>query len=286
MEQRKVQAKDVFLLLGAIGAALGLYLGVQIVGMIVVIVYFMAVHGYGVWAAVNMLYDSTVLMGLTCIMHVSFVAAFGIWYKFGFVKKNKIPFKQVYSIRNLACFVVLGFGLQFSISYVLELVNILFPAVMENYMQLLETMDIGNSWLTLVVTVCLAPIGEELIFRGVIMGYARRVMPFVWANLLQAVLFGVYHMNLVQGMYAFAMGLLFGYLVKKCDSLLASVAVHFVVNGSANLLTLLFSGESTTSETTETVGLVPVLVISVISAAICGVACYFVKGRKREVGNC
>ena len=284
MEQRKVQAKDVFLLLGAIGAALGLYLGVQIAGMIVVIVYFIAVQGYGVWAAVNMLYDSTVLMGLTCFMHVSFVLAFGIWYKFGFVKKNKIPFKQVYGIRNLACFVVLGFGLQFFISYVLELVNILFPAVMEDYMRLLESMDIGNSFITLVVTVCLAPIGEELMFRGVIMGYAKRVMPFVWANLLQAILFGVYHMNLVQGMYAFAMGLLFGYLVKKCDSLLASVAVHFVVNGSANLLTLLFSGESGATETTETMGLVPVLAISGISAVICGVACYFVNGRKKEQG--
>ena len=248
MEQRKVQAKDVFLLLGAIGAALGLYLGVQIAGMIVVIVYFIAVQGYGVWAAVNMLYDSTVLMGLTCFMHVSFVLAFGIWYKFGFVKKNKIPFKQVYGIRNLACFVVLGFGLQFFISYILELVNILFPAVMEDYMRLLESMDIGNSFITLVVTVCLAPIGEELMFRGVIMG------------------------------------LLFGYLVKKCDSLLASVAVHFVVNGSANLLTLLFSGESGATETTETMGLVPVLAISGISAVICGVACYFVKGRKKEQG--
>lgn len=281
MKERKVQAKDVFLLLGAIGAALGLYLGVQIVGMIVIMLYFIVVQGYKLVEAIYMLYDSSVLMGLTCAMHMSFVLVFSIWYKFGFVKKNKIPVKRVYSIRNLACFIVLGFALQFCISYVLELVNIVFPAVMEDYMRLLETMDIGTSWLTLVVTVFLAPIGEELMFRGVIMGYARRVMPFIWANLLQAALFGVYHGNLVQGMYAFAMGLLFGYLVKKCDSLLASIAVHFVVNGSANLLTFLFSGESETTST-ESVGIVPVLVISLVSGMICAAACYFVKGKKVE----
>lgn len=280
MEQRKVNAKDVLLLLASIGAALGLYLGIQIVGTIILMAYFMIAQGCSVWEAALAIYDDTILMWLTCVMHISFVLVFGFWYKFGFVKKSKIPFKRVYSIRNVACFVVLGFGLQFCISYVLELVNIVFPAVMESYMNLLEMMDIGNSWLTVVVTVCLAPIGEELMFRGVIMSYARKVMPFVWANLLQAALFGVYHMNLVQGVYAFVMGLLLGYLVKKCDSLLASIGVHFAVNASGNLLSFLFAGAGET--TTESIGIVPVLIISVISATICAVACYFVKGKQMK----
>lgn len=280
MEQKKVTAKDVLLLLGSIGAVLGVYLGIQIVGTIILMAYFMIVQGCNVWQAAQALYNDTILMGLTGVMHLSFVLIFGIWYKFGLVKKNKIPFKRVYSIRNVACFVVLGFGLQFCISYVLELVNIVFPAVMESYMNLLKMMDIGNSWLTVVVTVCLAPIGEELMFRGVIMSYARKVMPFVWANLLQAALFGVYHMNLVQGVYAFVMGLLLGYLVKKCDSLLASIGVHFAVNASGNLLSFLFAGAGET--TTESIGIVPVLIISVISATICAVACYFVKGKQMK----
>lgn len=279
MEQKRGNGGDIALMLGAVVAAFGLYLGILIVGVMIVMVYFMAVQGYGMEEVMTCLEAPGVTMGITCVMHVSFVVIFGLWYKFGFVKKNKIPVKQVYTIRNVICFAALGLGFQFCISYMLELVNILFPAVMKSYMELVESMNIGNSWLTLVVTVCLAPIGEELIFRGVIMGYGKRVMPFLWANLIQAVLFGLYHMNLVQGAYAVVLGLVLGYLVKKCDSLLASIAVHFVVNGSANVLSFLTSGASETVST-ETAGLGLVIFISVISAIICAAACYFVKGRE------
>lgn len=279
MEQKKISTKDILLLLAAILMAIILYVGISTLGTYIAMGYYMIVKGANMIEASVYVLKGDAMMIVTAVMHVSFVVVFGIWYKFGFVKKNKIPFKRVFTVRNIVCFVVLGLSLQVAISYLLEIVGILLPSVMEKYLRLLETMDIGNSVLTLVVTVLLAPVGEELIFRGVIMGYAKRLMPFFVANFLQAVLFGVYHMNLVQGTYAFLMGLLFGYLVKKCDSLLASISVHFIINGSANLLTLLSSGESTS---TESVGIVTAIVISLIAGIICGIACYFVQGKKAE----
>lgn len=279
MEQKKISTKDILLLLAAILMAIILYVGISTLGTYIAMGYYMIAKGANMIEASVYVLKGNAMMIVTAVMHVSFVVVFGIWYKFGFVKKNKIPFKRVFTVRNIVCFVVLGLSLQVAISYLLEIVGILLPSVMEKYLRLLETMDIGNSVLTLVVTVLLAPVGEELIFRGVIMGYAKRLMPFFVANFLQAVLFGVYHMNLVQGTYAFLMGLLFGYLVKKCDSLLASISVHFIINGSANLLTLLSSGESTS---TESVGIVTAIVISLIAGIICGIACYFVQGKKAE----
>lgn len=279
MEQKKISTKDILLLLAAILMAIILYVGISTLGTYIAMGYYMIAKGANMIEASVYVLKGDAMMIVTAVMHVSFVVVFGIWYKFGFVKKNKIPFKRVFTVRNIVCFVVLGLSLQVAISYLLEIVGILLPSVMEKYLRLLETMDIGNSVLTLVVTVLLAPVGEELIFRGVIMGYAKRLMPFFVANFLQAVLFGVYHMNLVQGTYAFLMGLLFGYLVKKCDSLLASISVHFIINGSANLLTLLSSGESTS---TESVGIVTAIVISLIAGIICGIACYFVQGKKAE----
>ncbi|MBQ4531554.1 MAG: CPBP family intramembrane metalloprotease [Lachnospiraceae bacterium] len=281
MEQRKVNAKDIFLLLGSIGAAFGVNFGIALIGGMIITIYFVAVHGYNVEEVMQLVVSPGITMKLSCVMHASFILIFGIWYKFGFVKKNKIPVKQVFGIRNVICFAALGLGFQICISYALELVNIVFPAVMESYMKLMETMNIGNSWMAFVMTVFMAPIGEELIFRGVIMGYGKRVMPFLWANLIQAVLFGIYHMNLVQGAYAFVLGLVLGYLAKKCDSLLASIAVHFVINGSANVLSFLTSGASETAS----VGagdMAVIVIISVMSAIICAVACYFVKGREVE----
>ena len=280
MEQKKGNGKDILLLLGAIGAALAVNLGISFVGGIAITFYYMA-QGCNMEEIMQLATSPGVTMKLSCVMHLCFIVIFGIWYKFGFVKKNKIPFKQVYTVKNVMCFVALGVGLQICISYMLEIVNILFPAALKSYMELMEKMDLGNSWIALVMTVLMAPIGEELIFRGVIMGYGKRIMPFVWVNLLQAVLFGLYHMNLVQGLYAFVLGLLLGYLAKKCDSLLASIAVHFVVNGSANLVSFLSSGTGETTST-ESMGLVLVIVISVISAIVCAAACYFVKGKTVE----
>lgn len=279
MEQRKVNAKDIFLLLGAIGAMIGVYFGVQIIGVIVVMIYLMIVQGCGLEEVMSLLNSPNITMGIVCMVQLSFIVIFGVWYKFGFVKKEKIPFKQVYSLRNVVCFVVLGGGLQICCGYILSLANVLFPTVMEQYKVLLENANFGINWIAIIASAFFAPIGEELVFRGVIMKYARRVMPFIWANLLQAVLFGIYHMNVVQGVYTFVIGLLFGYLVKKCDSLLPTITVHFVLNVFANVISLFSSGMSEAASTEHT-AIIPSLIISVISVTICAVSCYFVKGKQ------
>ena len=49
-------------------------------------------------------------------------------------------------------------------------------------------------------------------------------------NVVQAALFGVMHLNLVQGVYAFLVGLVCGYLVLKYRNLLASMFFHSVFN--------------------------------------------------------
>lgn len=51
----------------------------------------------------------------------------------------------------------------------------------------------------------ISPIAEELLFRGVIYGYLRRFMDIKLAIALSALIFGVYHMNYVQGIYGFSL---------------------------------------------------------------------------------
>ena len=50
-------------------------------------------------------------------------------------------------------------------------------------------------------------------------------------NILQALFFGIAHLNLVQGSYAFLIGLLAGYLVLRCRSIWAGIAFHMLFNG-------------------------------------------------------
>ena len=86
---------------------------------------------------------------------------------------------------------------------------------------MMERSGIGTNGMVIFATVCLAPIGEELVFRGLTMKYAEKAFGRFWAaNLLQAFLFGVIHMNWVQGVYAF-----FGGLVLPLNFITATLLV-------------------------------------------------------------
>jgi membrane protease YdiL (CAAX protease family) len=116
---------------------------------------------------------------------------------------------------------------------------ILPQSLTDQYNELMETLLGGNVWLSLFVTVILAPLAEEFLFRGITLKKAQKIMPFMAANILQAVLFGVYHMNLVQGVYAFVLGMILGYTAEYFHSIWAAILLHACVNGSAEVLSLL-----------------------------------------------
>lgn len=76
----------------------------------------------------------------------------------------------------------------------------------------------------------LMPIIEELIFRGVVFKLTRRFLNFVWSMIISAFLFGIYHGNLVQFVYAGLIGLLLAWLYEKFDSIKAPVMAHMLMN--------------------------------------------------------
>ncbi|MFR3811268.1 MAG: lysostaphin resistance A-like protein [Ruminococcus callidus] len=105
------------------------------------------------------------------------------------------------------------------------------PRMVEDTYAMLERSGIGTNGLVIFATVCLAPIGEELVFRGLTMKYAEKAFGRFWAaNLLQAFLFGVIHMNWVQGVYAFFGGLVLGWVAHRYRSVVFSMLMHFAVN--------------------------------------------------------
>ena len=69
-----------------------------------------------------------------------------------------------------------------------------------------------NTFLTMAV---LGPLAEELTFRGVIQTRLERAMPPWLALVLQAAIFGLVHGTPIQMVYAFLMGLAFGFLRRR-----------------------------------------------------------------------
>ena len=88
-----------------------------------------------------------------------------------------------------------------------------------------------NLLLLTAATVILAPLAEEMIFRGMTYRRARSYLGPAGGALISAALFGVYHGNMVQFLYAFVMGLLFAAFCEKSGSILPAVLGH----GAANL---------------------------------------------------
>lgn len=65
----------------------------------------------------------------------------------------------------------------------------------------------GNAFGTFMIAVIAAPVVEEILFRGIVLRSIRKFAPAWGAILISSVLFGVYHLNIVQAVYATLMGI-------------------------------------------------------------------------------
>ena len=82
---------------------------------------------------------------------------------------------------------------------------------------------------------------EEIAFRGILMQSLRRFGDW-FALLVSSLMFGLFHLNMVQAPYAFLLGLWFGFLVLRTGSLRISMVLHGCINLSAGLMTLWLNG--------------------------------------------
>lgn len=175
------------------------------------------------------------------VCHLLIITTFGIWMYFirrGIDKNNIIHVKNLLGkklVTMLGICLVGGLCLCALANGVVAIEAEVVPSVVEDYMEMAGTTGFGKSPFAIFAAVCLAPIGEEFLCRGICMNFGKKAFGKFWyANILQALLFGVLHMNWVQGVYAFFIGLVLGILVERYDSLLPAMLVHFIVNFSSS----------------------------------------------------
>lgn len=85
----------------------------------------------------------------------------------------------------------------------------------------------------------LAPIAEEMCFRGAILRKLLTMFPKRqhWiAIAVSAVLFALAHFNVVQSLHAFLIGLLLGWLYYRTDSILPGIVFHWINNTVAYVM--------------------------------------------------
>lgn len=86
--------------------------------------------------------------------------------------------------------------------------------------------------------VVLAPVCEEILFRGLLFQGLRRRFRFWPAALLTSVAFAIAHVDVLRMPGTFVGGLLLAAIVERRRSLFSSIAAHFVVNGAVIWATL------------------------------------------------
>ncbi len=124
-----------------------------------------------------------------------------------------------------------AYGLQLLSGVLLFAMEILIPKAIEDYSALIEEAGFTNpTFLILIYGILLGPIAEELLFRGVSYHFFKKSVGPTLAMIFQAVLFGIYHANLVQGIYTFFVGAFLGYVLKKHDSIVFCVCIHICFN--------------------------------------------------------
>ena len=84
-----------------------------------------------------------------------------------------------------------------------------------------------------VVIGILAPLAEEVVFRGAILRKLLAMMPTGrhWVAIaISALIFGIVHFNLPQGIHAFLIGLLLGWMYYRTRSIIPGIVFHWINN--------------------------------------------------------
>ena len=174
---------------------------------------------------IEFMYLSDILIALIQLI------IFFVIYKLA-VRRNEDELRTKLNLKDISFSVMTGIGVS-GISFIWLIIAGKIP----EFQAQIAAMKEGNAMIgggslhgVFLSAVIAAPIVEEVIFRGVVLGSFRKIFP-AWASILiSAVIFGVYHMNPVAIVYATVMGIIAGVVYEKKQNLLFPIVLHMANN--------------------------------------------------------
>lgn len=173
--------------------------------------------------------DST-YTSLILLAQILSTAAMGIHLLVGkYVPLDRKTWSYCSSSKVLIASVVFILALGLWTNYLSELADL--PNSMQETFEMMMRHPLG-----IIAIVIMAPIVEELLFRGAIEGHLLRKWKHpAGAIVFSSLVFGVVHGNWVQAPFAFVIGLALGWMYYRTGSLLPGILMHFVNNSTAVL---------------------------------------------------
>lgn len=148
----------------------------------------------------------------------------------GEFKKN-IPMET----KDVLAIAISGAALALALNNIITLTPL--PTIFTGYEDTNEILYGGGLILQILSAGIFVCIVEEASMRGVMYLRMKRYWGKQKAMIFSAVVFGIYHLNVVQAVYAFFLGLFFAWLYERYDTLWAPILGHM----SANLFIILLS---------------------------------------------
>ena len=132
-----------------------------------------------------------------------------------------------------------------------------------------------NIVLGIIVTVILAPVCEELVFRGALLGGLTKKWGIIPALIVSALCFSLMHMNPEQTVYQFFLGLVAGYLAICSRSVIPSMVLH----AGNNLIAVLLGFLPQTGGESSLPSYGVVFAIVTVALLVVGIVVFFFVGK-------
>ena len=139
-------------------------------------------------------------------------------------------------IQTLGISTLMGIGISLVVSAVISITAIYKIIPPSESLSNMMTGD-SNVFVVFAATVLFAPFLEEVLFRGLIFKELRKGFSMGWAIVLQALLFGLYHFNALQFIYATLGGIVLGILYYKSQSIWTVIVTHVFWNLTSFMIT-------------------------------------------------
>lgn len=164
-----------------------------------------------------------------------------VGYIFLLVKKNNFALRPFSTLSGQGILLALGCAVLFY--FVLDLffdplLAKLFPSSEENYQETLSQLS-ETPMITLLQICILAPILEEILMRGFLLGGLSLRYGKTTGLFLSSILFALLHFNMVQTLSAFVCGFVLGLLYLNTNSLFCCILAHTGYNLLAYITTIL-----------------------------------------------
>ena len=153
---------------------------------------------------------------------------------------GQAPEKHSMKAGHFVLAAIMCFGIMYTLNFIgnaiTTAIGMLKGSEVENVLS--EMLTGANIPLVFLYTVICAPIMEEYVFRKLIVDRTARYGQGV-AVLLSGLMFGLFHGNLGQFVYAFGLGIFLAFIYLKTGNLKITIALHMIVNVMGGVVSLL-----------------------------------------------